>query len=165
MDIEGLGKALVDQLVDGGLVKELPDIYRLTKEQLLNLERMGEKSIANLLGAIEASKTRPLVPDPPGGIAAFFSCSTGQQSFESDTLKHGIFTHHVIEGLKGGAANERERERNRHTNNEQEERKDQIRRRPAIPFSMLERPIDMRPGAGVVDEHHARDRQTAKDVE
>src|SRR5437879_2763082 len=49
MDIEGLGKALVDQLIDGGLVKELPDIYRLTKEQLLGLERMGEKSAQNLL--------------------------------------------------------------------------------------------------------------------
>jgi DNA ligase (NAD+) len=60
MDIEGLGKALVDQLVDGGLVKELPDIYRLTKEQLLDLERMGEKSADNLLAGIEASKSRGL---------------------------------------------------------------------------------------------------------
>jgi DNA ligase (NAD+) len=60
MDIEGLGKALVDQLVDGGLVKELPDIYRLTEEQLLGLERMGEKSAQNLLAGIEASKDRGL---------------------------------------------------------------------------------------------------------
>ena len=50
------------------------------------------------------SSTRPLVPDPPGGIAAFFSCSTGQQSFESDELKHGLFTYHFIQGLKGRAA-------------------------------------------------------------
>jgi DNA ligase (NAD+) len=60
MDIEGLGKALVDQLVDGGLVKELPDIYRLTKEKLLELERMGEKSADNLLAGIEESKGRGL---------------------------------------------------------------------------------------------------------
>jgi DNA ligase (NAD+) len=60
MDIEGLGKSLVDQLVDGGLVKELPDIYRLTKEQLLSLERMGEKSAQNLLDGIEGSKDRGL---------------------------------------------------------------------------------------------------------
>jgi DNA ligase (NAD+) len=60
MDIEGLGKALVDQLVDGGLVKELPDIYQLTKEQLLDLERMGEKSADNLLQGIRESKDRGL---------------------------------------------------------------------------------------------------------
>ena len=60
MDIEGLGEALVDQLVDAGLVKELPDLYRLTKEQLLDLERMGEKSAQNLLDGIEASKGRGL---------------------------------------------------------------------------------------------------------
>ena len=60
MDIEGLGSELVDQLVDGGLVKELPDIYRLTEEQLLGLERMGEKSAQNLLDGIEASKGRGL---------------------------------------------------------------------------------------------------------
>jgi DNA ligase (NAD+) len=60
MDIEGLGKVLVDQLVDQGLVKELPDVYRLTKEQLLGLERMGEKSAQNLLDGIAASKERGL---------------------------------------------------------------------------------------------------------
>jgi DNA ligase (NAD+) len=60
MDIEGLGKVLVDQLVDGGLVKELPDVYRLTKEQLLGLERMGAKSADNLLQGIVDSKGRGL---------------------------------------------------------------------------------------------------------
>jgi DNA ligase (NAD+) len=60
MDIEGLGKVMVDQLVDGGLLKDLPDIYRLTKDQLLELERMGEKSADNLLEGIEASKARGL---------------------------------------------------------------------------------------------------------
>jgi len=60
MDIEGLGKALVDQLVDKGLVKGIPDLYQLTEAQLTELERMGKKSAVNLLEQIEASKTRGL---------------------------------------------------------------------------------------------------------
>ncbi len=56
MDIEGLGERLVDQLVDRELVQHLPDIYALRAEQLLGLARMGDRSAANVLGAIEASK-------------------------------------------------------------------------------------------------------------
>ncbi|HEY3601492.1 MAG TPA: NAD-dependent DNA ligase LigA [Chthoniobacterales bacterium] len=60
MDIEGLGEAMVEQLVSRGLVREVSDIYRLTSEELRALERMGEKSVANLLGAIARSKQQPL---------------------------------------------------------------------------------------------------------
>jgi DNA ligase (NAD+) len=60
MDIEGLGDALVDQLVEKGLVKELTDIYRLKTSDLEALERMGEKSADNLIRAIEASRGRGL---------------------------------------------------------------------------------------------------------
>lgn len=62
MDIEGLGIKLVEQLVDSGLVRSLPDLYRLKerRQELLALERMGEKSVDNLLAGIEASKSRPL---------------------------------------------------------------------------------------------------------
>lgn len=60
MDIDGLGEKLVDQLVDRGLVKDVADIYYLTKDQLLGLERMGEKSAQNLLEAIERSKRTTL---------------------------------------------------------------------------------------------------------
>ncbi len=60
MDIEGLGPALIDQLVDHGIVKSLPDIYSLTAEQLQELERMGEKSAQNLIGGIQESKKRGL---------------------------------------------------------------------------------------------------------
>jgi DNA ligase (NAD+) len=60
MDIEGLGEKLVDQLVTHGLVRVPSDIYRLTAEQLMGLERMGELSAANLLAGIEASRGRPL---------------------------------------------------------------------------------------------------------
>ena len=60
LDIEGLGEKIVDQLVDGGLVETLPDIYALTREKLEALERMGDKSAANLLANIEGSKQTTL---------------------------------------------------------------------------------------------------------
>jgi DNA ligase (NAD+) len=60
MDIENLGPALIDQLVGSGLVKTFADIYRLTFAQLTQLERMGDKSAANVLDSIEKSKTQPL---------------------------------------------------------------------------------------------------------
>ncbi len=60
MDIEGLGEERVRQLVNAGLVQDAADVYSLTHDQLIALERMGEISARNLLGAIEASKTQPL---------------------------------------------------------------------------------------------------------
>ncbi len=61
MDIEGLGMERVVSLIDANLVHDLADIYTLTHEQVLSLERMGDKSTEKLLQAIAASKTRPLV--------------------------------------------------------------------------------------------------------
>ena len=60
MNIDGMGEALVNQLTDRGLVKNVADIYKLTKDDLLSLERMGEKSAQNVLDEIEASKKLPL---------------------------------------------------------------------------------------------------------
>ena len=60
MNIEGMGDSLVNQLADRGLVKNVADIYGLTKEKLLSLERVGEKSADNLLNEIEQSKKLPL---------------------------------------------------------------------------------------------------------
>ena len=60
MDIDGLGEKLIDQLIASGLVSGLADLYRLDRESLENLERMGRKSADNLLRAIEASKHRTL---------------------------------------------------------------------------------------------------------
>ncbi len=60
MDIEGLGTALVEMLVDKGLIKDIADIYQLKKEEVAQLERMGEKSAQNLMEAIEKSKQQPL---------------------------------------------------------------------------------------------------------
>ena len=60
MNIEGMGDALVNQLVDAKLVNSVADIYDLTEEQLTNLERMGKKSAQNILREIENSKKLPL---------------------------------------------------------------------------------------------------------
>jgi DNA ligase (NAD+) len=60
MDIDGMGDALVDQLVDKKLVKNVADIYQLTAEQLMDLERMGKKSAEKLLKNIDESRRAPL---------------------------------------------------------------------------------------------------------
>ena len=60
MDIDGLGEALVDQLVDQKIVQDAADLYHLKQEQLADLERMGEKSAQNLLEEIERSKKADL---------------------------------------------------------------------------------------------------------
>lgn len=60
LDIDGLGPAIITQLVEAKLVHSPADFYRLTKDELLGLERFGEKSADNLLAAIEGSKERPL---------------------------------------------------------------------------------------------------------
>ncbi|MBT3603343.1 MAG: NAD-dependent DNA ligase LigA [Candidatus Latescibacteria bacterium] len=59
LDIEGLGTALVEQLVDENLVQDVGDLYSLTLEQLSELERMAEKSAQNVIDALEASKEQP----------------------------------------------------------------------------------------------------------
>jgi DNA ligase (NAD+) len=60
MNIDGLGEALVDQLVDKGMVRDVADLYGLTQEQVANLERMGDKSAGNLLLEIDNSKKASL---------------------------------------------------------------------------------------------------------
>jgi DNA ligase (NAD+) len=60
MNIDGMGDALVTQLTERGLVKNVADIYKLTKDDLLSLERIGDKSAQNILDEIEASKKLPL---------------------------------------------------------------------------------------------------------
>lgn len=57
MNIEGLGEALVNQVIDAGLVRSFADLYRLTPDALAVLERMGQKSAANVVAEIQKSKT------------------------------------------------------------------------------------------------------------
>jgi DNA ligase (NAD+) len=59
LDIDGLGSRLIEQLVDRGLVASIADLYRLDAALLASLERMGEKSAANLLAALDTSRQRP----------------------------------------------------------------------------------------------------------
>jgi len=60
MDIDGVGEKLCHALFEAGLINDAADLYRLNKEQLLNLERMADKSVSNVLKSIERSKNRPL---------------------------------------------------------------------------------------------------------
>jgi DNA ligase (NAD+) len=60
MDVEGLGDKLVDQLVDGGLIRTLPELYTLGIAQLAALDRMAQKSAANLVAGLQASKATTL---------------------------------------------------------------------------------------------------------
>ncbi len=60
MNIEGMGEALVDQLLSNGLVHDIADLYSLNEDDLRQLERMGKKSAENVLGEIQASKKLPL---------------------------------------------------------------------------------------------------------
>jgi DNA ligase (NAD+) len=59
LDVDGLGTKLIEQLVDRGLVRSIPDLYGLDAALLASLERMGEKSAANLMVALQASKQQP----------------------------------------------------------------------------------------------------------
>jgi DNA ligase (NAD+) len=60
MDIEGLGEQMVEKLTDAELIKDPADLYSITVEQLIELERIGQTSAQNLVDEIEKSKTRPL---------------------------------------------------------------------------------------------------------
>jgi len=61
MDMEGLGEKIVNQLIDEGLVRDVADLYSITREQLLELEGFADKKATNLLNTIAASKSRPLI--------------------------------------------------------------------------------------------------------
>lgn len=61
LDIEGLGPAIIEQLVDRGFIKDFSDLYYLKDDDLMNLERMAQKSVDNLMRAIENSKKKELV--------------------------------------------------------------------------------------------------------
>ena len=60
MDIEGMGESIVGLLLENGLIKDIADLYYLNPDDLVNLERMGEKSVANLMTSLEKSKSNEL---------------------------------------------------------------------------------------------------------
>jgi len=78
MDIEGVGEKMSQALFDAGLIKDVGDLYYLTRDKLLSLERMADKSVANILNSIERSKDRPL----PRVIFALGIINIGEQTAE-----------------------------------------------------------------------------------
>ena len=78
MDIDGMGDALVDQLLAKGLVRNIADLYGLTAEQLLNLERMGKKSASKVIQNIDLSRTQPFARVLNGFGIPFVGERTGQ---------------------------------------------------------------------------------------
>jgi DNA ligase (NAD+) len=78
MNIDGLGDALVDQLVDRGVITSVADLYDLTEEKLLTLERMGPKSAGNIVRNIEKSKQSPM----PRVLAALGIRFVGERTAE-----------------------------------------------------------------------------------
>jgi DNA ligase (NAD+) len=85
LDIEGLGDKLVEQLVDSGLVENVDDIFSLTQKQLIGMERMGEKSAAKLLQAIEKSKQTSL----PRFLYALGIREVGEATAQALTAHYG----------------------------------------------------------------------------
>jgi DNA ligase (NAD+) len=85
LDVDGLGEKLVDQLLDTGLVKELPDLFVLTAEQLGALPRMGERSAAKLVAALERARATTLprllvalgIPEVGAGVAELLAAHFG----------------------------------------------------------------------------------------
>jgi DNA ligase (NAD+) len=85
LDVDGLGEKIVDGLLDQGLVKELPDVFALTAEQLEELPRMGEKSAANLVAALERARHTTLarllvalgIPDVGPSVAELLAARFG----------------------------------------------------------------------------------------
>jgi DNA ligase (NAD+) len=78
MDIDGMGEALVEQLVEKGMVRSIADLYELREEQLEALERMGKKSAAKIVENIDASRRRPLARVISGVGIAFVGERTAQ---------------------------------------------------------------------------------------
>ncbi len=88
MDIAEIGPALIEQLLNHGLIKSIPDLYRLKKEQLVELERMGEKSAQNVINAIAASKDRGLARMIAGlGILHIGTRTAAEITEHFDTLE------------------------------------------------------------------------------
>lgn len=87
MDIEGLGEKLVNQLVDEGMIENPADLYDLTTDQLASLERMGEKSAANLVEALEKSRKTTL----PRFIYALGIQEVGESTARNLALHFGDF--------------------------------------------------------------------------
>ena len=104
LDVDGLGEKLVDQLLETGLVKELPDVFALEAEALAALPRMGEKSAANLVAALSRARTTTLprllvalgIPDVGPAVAELLAARFGDLE---PLLEADVETLEQIEGV------------------------------------------------------------------
>jgi DNA ligase (NAD+) len=104
LDVDGLGEKLVDQLLETGLVKELPDVFALETEALAALPRMGEKSAANLVAALSRARTATLprllvalgIPDVGPAVAELLAARFGDLE---PLLEADVETLEQIEGV------------------------------------------------------------------
>ena len=103
-------------LADNNTLVSLGEVYKALEEsgagtRVLLVDACRNDPQSEAAKAVDKVKlesvTRPQAERPPGGVAALFSCSEGQKSYESEKLGHGVFFHYVIEGLKGEAANKK----------------------------------------------------------
>lgn len=105
-DIRGLQSA--NKVADRHRLIDLEELYKEFQQckagsKLLLVDACRNDPSKPGITRSVASKTLPALPPPTGGTAAFFSCSEHQRAFEDADLKHGVFFHHVIQGLKGEA--------------------------------------------------------------
>lgn len=107
-DAEITSLETANQITDKNNILDLAEVYAALNQckaggKLLLVDACRNDPTKTGLNRSITSKTLPPIPPPPGGTAAFFSCSAHQQAFEDKDLKHGVFFHHVIQGLKGDA--------------------------------------------------------------
>lgn len=104
MDIVGMGSKIVEQVIEAGLVKEVSDLYRLTKADLLKLEGFADKKADNLIAAIEASKSQPLerLITALGihGVGEVLSGDLARQFHDLEELSHAtVMDLYQVEGV------------------------------------------------------------------
>jgi DNA ligase (NAD+) len=110
MDIEGLGTAIIELLVNEKLIKDAGDIYSINSEEISDLERMGDKSADNLIKAIKESKNKPLdklifgIGIPFVGTTAAFSLAKHFKSLEKLGVANNVELE-VIDGIGSKMAN------------------------------------------------------------
>lgn len=93
----------VDQLDDQNRLISLSSIYERLEQSRAGKKLLLADVCRTVPGSRSSAETFPRLPPPEGGVAAFYSCSENERAWESTRLRHGVFFHSVIEGLKGAA--------------------------------------------------------------
>jgi DNA ligase (NAD+) len=120
LDVDGLGEKLVDQMVEAGLVERLSDVFALRVEDLASLPRMGEKSAANLIAAIERARTTTLTR---------FLIALGIRHV-GETVAERLASHFALDGPAARRDERRDRRDRRHRGHDRAQRRQLPRRSP-----------------------------------